>query len=417
MNLNEGNKYTIVVACPFKSLVSQYKKKITEESGLNNICFDYRDLEAPKLSKKDFTAFHNFPIQLVTINSILGNPGQIAMKQSNLKREYYESLIKFCSRNDRKVILIFDEIHEAIHNFDEEYVFNLFKWRNVVHKIIVSSATFTEASKVVIKYFSELTEKRLKIFESQWIPVENARLSKLNLCLYNSYTYEAGDKVINDLIESQLNNSNKIHILTYSKKLAKDLYNSELKKKISERFGNVNLCVGDNSNSFEPDSCNIGTTFKTGVSIEDNNCSFFIIMPPNIAYSSGKSNSFGIFSSGIFNITQALARPRKESKIFVIMPSPTKIILTPIPPPDYINKTSLGYLPFNKPDYQAEYVNINRQDSLLRVFHNQLKLNVQEEINYVESSNLQIAPRFPEFDMYKLSKGEKYFSIVLRYFW
>lgn len=407
---NNGENYIVVIAAPFKSLVKQYKDKIIEESGLSDIYFDYQDLEVPGTNKSMYASFHKKPIQLVSINSLLGNSGDIAPKQADVKREYYESLIEFAEKNNKKVILIFDEIHEAIHNFKENLVFNLFKWHPVTHKIFVSSATFNEASKVVVKYLAELTDKRIKIIESVREQDEN-KLSDLHICLYDQYHYNADSEVLERLLIDETSDFDKIHILTYSQSLAKNIHQSDLGRKLKERFGELNLCTSKSNLPFDKDLNNIGTVFKTGISIEDDNCAFFIIMPPKSAYIDNKGK-LGIFSEGIFNVVQALARPRKKASIYIIMPSPERLIMMS-KTDNYIKSTSLDYLPFDNPSYHSTFHNINSQDNLLKDFYNKQRNNLKKGEDFVENNNLRVMPNFPAYDKYKLSEGEK----VYRYYY
>lgn len=408
-NKYHGENYLLIIAAPYKSLIKQYKDKIDEKSGLD-ICFDYKALDEFGVNKKQFQNFHKKPVQLITVNSILGNAGQVALKQKDVKREYYESLIEYAERNNKKVVLIFDEVHEAIHNFKQELIFNLFKWNKVAHKIIVSSATFNEASKVVIKYLAELTEKKIKIYESKRVQHED-KLSDLHLCIYDQYHYKANSKVLESLLLDNTKNFDKIHILSYSKKLANEIYHSDLGKQLKERFGQLNLCTSKDDNEFNPSLNNIGTIFKTGISIEDENSAFFIILPPKSAYAKIENKGrYGIFSQGVFTITQALARPRVKADIFVITPNPDKLVLTPEVPKNYITKTKLDYLPFDNESYQEDFHDINSQDNLLKTFYKELKDNLNHGLAFAKNSDLEVEPKFPDYDVYKLDRGEDYFK-------
>ncbi|BFO66375.1 DEAD/DEAH box helicase family protein [Chryseobacterium sp. KCF3-3] len=406
----KDKNYIVVIATPFKSLIEQYENKIKEESGLDNIIFNYQDFENGLVSKRNFKSLHEKPIQLITINSLLGNPGEIVLKQSDLKREYYESLIEYANENGKKVILILDEIHESIHNFKESLIFNLFKWHSVIHKNIILSATFNEASKVVIKYLAELTDKNIKILESARHQIEEEKLSDLHLCVYDSYHYKANSQIFESLFIDEGKKYDKIHILSYSQKLAEDIYKSPLGKKLDDTFENFNLCISKNNQPFDKTACNIGTVFKTGISIEDNNCAYFIIMPPKSAYLNIKNKGkLGIFTDGIFNIIQAVARPRAKANIYIIMPSPEKLIKVPQLPENYIKATSLNYLPFDNENNQAAYYDINSQDSLLRSFYTNLRENQESGEQFVTTNQLNIVPIFPDYEKYKLTNGEKFY--------
>ncbi|WEK69631.1 MAG: DEAD/DEAH box helicase family protein [Candidatus Chryseobacterium colombiense] len=406
----KNQNYIVVIATPFKSLIEQYESKIKKESGFDNIIFNYQDFENGLVNKQNFKSLHQKPIQLITINSLLGNSGDIALKQSDIKREYFESLINYAKDNGKKVILILDEIHESIHNFKESLIFNLFKWNSVIHKNIVLSATFNEASKVVIKYLAELTDKKIKIIESARQQVEEEKLSDLHLCIYDSYQYQANSPIFESLFIDEGKNFDKIHILSYSKRLAEDIHKSQLGKKLEDTFGEFNLCTSKNNKPFDEKICNIGTVFKTGISIEDKNCAYFIILPPKSAYSDIKNRrQLGIFFEGIFNVVQAVARPRIKANIYIIMPSPDKLIKVPELPENYIKATSLDYLPFDDENNHAKYYNINSQDSLLRFFYANLRENQESGEKFVDSNNISIVPVFPNYEKYKLTDGEKFY--------
>ncbi|WP_345202894.1 DEAD/DEAH box helicase family protein [Chryseobacterium ginsengisoli] len=402
--------YIIVIAAPFKSLIEQYESKIKKESGLDNIIFNYQNFEDGLVNRKNFNSLHQKPIQILTINSLLGNPGKIALKQSDIKREYFESLINYAEDNGKKIVLILDEIHESIHNFKETLIFNLFKWNSVVHKTIVLSATFNEASKVVIKYLAEMTDKKIKIIESARHHVEDERLSDLHLCIYDSYHYKANSQIFESLFIDEGKKFDKIHILSYSQSLAEDIHKSDLGNKLNETFGEFNLCISKNNQPFDETICNIGTVFKTGISIEDENCGYFIILPPKSAQiNNNNTGRFGIFTEGIFNIIQAVARPRVKANIYIIMPSPQKLIKVPKIPENYIKVTSLDYLPFDDENNHSPYYDINSQDALLKSFYFNLRENQDSGEQFVNSKTLDIVPIFPEYEKYKLTEGEKYY--------
>lgn len=94
----------------------------------------------------------------------------------------------------------------------------------------------------------------------------------------------------------------------------------------------------------------------------------------------------------------------------MITPNPDKLILIPEVPNNYITKTKLDYLPFDNDSYQEEFHNINSQDNLLKTFYNELKENLNDGLTFARSSNFEVVPKFPDYDIYKLDKGEDYFK-------
>ena len=158
----ENTDYIIFIASPFVSLVEQYYKDVIKKDIPEKDIFRYE-----LLGNDELTDFWHRRIHIVTANCILGNPGEDAFINSKVKRYYLNRLSKYCEKYNKKVIFIYDEIHDAIHNFKEEYIFNLWKWRNVILKNYIISATYNEASKVVIEYLAELTNDNIQIIESE----------------------------------------------------------------------------------------------------------------------------------------------------------------------------------------------------------------------------------------------------------
>jgi len=162
-------RYTVIFAVPYKSLIKQYKEKLIEEinkgkkSKILTVIPDYSNLTGEENQDPENTILNNPDgassrrMHVVTTNFLLGNPGD-STDQRFLKREYLNLIIKKNQVQNRKIIIIFDEIHDCIHNFKQDLIYSLwrFKTNNILHKTFILSATFNEASKVVIKYIAEL---------------------------------------------------------------------------------------------------------------------------------------------------------------------------------------------------------------------------------------------------------------------
>ena len=180
---SKENDYLIIVATPFVSLVEQYVKDIETDGKIPaEQIFNYGSLGRSK------TPYLNKKIHVVTANTLLGNPGEDSYKNSDIKRNYLNNLINNCEKSGRKVVFIYDEVHDTISNFKEEFIFNLWKWKNVIHKNFIISATFTEASFVVIEYLAELTDKKINVVEFPRIRIESNQ-SKLFLHYSSSYNF------------------------------------------------------------------------------------------------------------------------------------------------------------------------------------------------------------------------------------
>lgn len=389
---HQDSNYMVLLVSPFKSLLDQYHSSLLSKEIPHTDIFDYRTLGDENFDDENSDPI-NRRIQLITFNFLLGNSGETYLKQSSKKAEFIDEILEKCKEENKKVILIFDEVHDAIHNFKEELVFNLFRWRKYVHKIFVSSATYNEASKVVIKYFAELTDRKIKIFESPRKQNED-NLSELNVMIYDHSTYDVDNINLINLFRSEIGVASKINILTYTKALTDRLNRSTIGYEIKKKYGDINICTGDTENIFDDSMCNMGTNFKTGISINQKNTAYFIFLPQKRSYEK-LPGELGIFTEGINTLIQALARPREKARIYIITPNVTSVL---VESNDLI------------PKFNAK-ININNQDRLLRLFYNQTKEKLKEEIGYFEDGNTLVNARFPDYDQFKLSQGEKYFRI------
>ena len=330
------NKYVVIFIAPFINLINQYEKRLLRKGIPPKNIFNYTNLTSN--TEVDIDVISEVPLHIVTINTFIGNHGEDGFIQSGIKRHYLHEIIQHCEKTRKKVVFIFDEIHESIHNFKEKFIFNLWKWYHVLHKSFILSATYSESSKVVIKYLAELTNDKIQIIETERIKIESKQ-SRLHLCLNNQFIYTGDDERIAFLIEEECKRGKNIHILTFSETLAKKIalpeelpdgqkVYSKIGKILMRYFREINLCTGDSKISFNENKCNVGTTFKTGISIENGNTSFFIITPHLGAYEAKYNKHFGVFSDGTNSIIQAIARVRTgdNTDIFVIMPTPKKLI-------------------------------------------------------------------------------------------
>ncbi|MFD0964286.1 DEAD/DEAH box helicase family protein [Pseudofulvibacter geojedonensis] len=424
--------YLIVVASPFVSLVTQYCNDIRDAGVPEEQIYNYGDLgRRPEIS------YLNKAVQVVTVNTLLGNPGEDAFKNSNAKRQYINDLINHCKQQDKKVVFVYDEIHDSYHNFKEEYIFNLWKWRDVILKNFILSASYNEASKVVIEYLAELTDKRIKIIESKRI-VNEEKQSDLYLHFNSAQQYKYNNDHIVRVVSNLINKGKEIDILCYSKTLASDLIKSkdgEIRRLLLEKYGEINNCTSElvsnqrteNSepqNRYDNSKCNIGTNFKTGVSIKKENHAFIIIMPPRGTRLWFKNKS-GIFSGGINSVIQALARQRVKGEIHIILPNPDKFDFTSLNAStmsdiqkESFEKNYKKYQSYKTVDKLVEYLPLSSQDILIRNFYEkELKRNVLEEIEYLSEQDRGefVSLKYPTYKIFKLEKGEEYLANVYPY--
>lgn len=429
---DSSDRYLIFVASPFVSLVKQYCNDIEEAGIPNSQIYSYDNLGRCNI---DYTTR---AVQVITANTLLGNPGEDGFKNSDIKREYINTLVRHCEEEGIKVVFIYDEIHDSYHNFQQEYIFNLWKWRNVIHKNFILSATYNEVSKVVIEYLAELTDYKIQIIESERKRFVDKQ-STLHLHYSSAYNFTSKTKEINDLIKELILREKNIDILCYSKSLAKSLINpkDEIGKLLLNTYREIKDCTSEltvnqreentePNNQYDNKKCNIGTNFKTGVSIKKNNHAFVIILPPRSSRLPF-SNKYGIFSGGINSVIQALARQRKKGEIHIILSKPDKFVYDTLEgcgmTVDQKNffKQYYDLVEYHKvPENMVEYVQLNKQDSILREFYeNKLKGNVQNEIIAIDSLHRSTTlPRlkFPSYHEFKLESGENYLASVVPIF-
>lgn len=402
--VDESANYKIIVVTPFKALNSKYEIDISKAIGIDGLCFDYETLSLN--INHDFQEYFKHPIQLISVKSILGDAGQDALEQSAVKTKYYKYLREQCTANNQKVIMFFDELHESLETFKEQYIPNLFNWKEVTHKIIVSSATFSESSITVLKYFAEITDKNIKIIEST--RTKSLDQSSLSLYFYKSNKYNIKDHYFQYIFDELIiaKDYSVLNILCPTKKLAEEIYNSEIGERLKQRFLDLNICIGGvDSKSFDAEKSNIGTTFKTGVSITEKNSCYVVILPYSTVYTMSTKS---VFTDKINSLTQALARPRVKAEIIVIAPFPTKLIIRPSDTKEYITKLSFREFRFENKDNQAEFLNYHEQKNLVLQKFEEIKLRQNSGIKHLETveDGLQIDP--DTFDWFRLKSGDKY---------
>jgi hypothetical protein len=323
--------YVVIVCSPFKRLV---RKDCANLIALGLTPFNYESLkDAMDAAGKpgyhfDFEPHIDHDVHVMTINCLLQNPGVEAYDQHALKQKYLRKLLSHAKRSDKRVVMFFDEVHESVHNFYDELVPNLFKWKNLIHKAYVSSATYTPAAIPVLKYIGALTAGRITVYETPRLQIANPTSLHLH---FTERAYSGNNLAplhyLSNIISQ--NKGKKINILTAHKNVANALVNikgnptDEIVMAVSSL--KPNLLTGDEEGDFAQDGNNIGTTFKTGVDIEDSDSVFVIIMP----CISDKIDAYAIFSDGLPSIVQSLARVRHTGQVHVFMPLPTVIIDRP----------------------------------------------------------------------------------------
>jgi len=432
---NTVEDYLIIVASPFVSLVEQYSNEIQKEGIPKEDIYRYEYIgEHPDITYLDKK------VHIITVNGILGNPGDDAFINSEAKRAYLNNLSSNCKSQNKKVVLIMDEIHDAIHNFTQEYIFNLWKWKEVLHKNIILSATYNEASKVVIEYLAELTDNRIKIIESERIIIPENQ-SELFLHFNPAMHFSNTNTGIMSVVQDVITRGKDIDILCYSKNLV-DTIVKEKEEGIGgilySKYEEINKCTSElvfnnrigrletdeeDTSRFNNDKCNVGTNFKTGISITKRNHAFVIILPPKGSKLPFSSAS-GIFSDGINSIIQALARQRKRGgEIHLVLPPPEKFNYDSLPFEGVKKDKFIEFYDLvcdtKQVEYKVKYIAYNTQKSIVEdFFNNTLIENLSSEIELVLNTDRVNKPtlKMPDIKSYLLNKGEKYLANTHKFF-
>ncbi|MDP2455033.1 MULTISPECIES: DEAD/DEAH box helicase family protein [unclassified Kaistella] len=327
---NNSNVH-FVFAVPFVSLISQYQKDLIDLGITESQIFNYDKLgKGSAEGGLDYLDL-NRKFHLVTINTLLGNPGENSPLQSEAKYQYIKNYSQLLETNDKSVVFIYDEIHDGIKNFSHIGEAHLWYFSRSLKKNIVLSATYNVQSIEVIKMLIQLTSNRLQILESE----RRVCRPQSQLYLHFDNRYSSKDlssipRIVIDLI----NNGKELDILSYSRKLCEKILesNNPLGNALRTRFGEVRKCTSNlgsnqvttdediNVNRYNGDFCNVGTNFKSGISIEKDNHAFIIILPPDAGGPYAATN--GIFTDGVNAVIQALARQRHSGQIHLFLRSP-----------------------------------------------------------------------------------------------
>ncbi len=319
-----------VFAVPFVSLISQYQNDLINLGLSENQIFNYdkigKEREEGGLDYLD----GNRRFHLVTINTLLGNPGETAPLQAEAKHNYIKNLSRLLEIHHKKVIFIYDEIHDGIKNFSRIGEAHLWYFARSIKKNVILSATYNVQSIEVIKMLIKLTNNKLQILESERIICKPQSQLFLHFDrMYSSTNLSSISPIITRLVRE----GKKIDVLSYSKNLCKKILdNNPLRNVLREQGLEIRDCTSNleanqvttdediSVNRYDNNFCNIGTNFKSGVSIEKENHAFIIILPPNSGGPYGALN--GIFSDGVNSVIQAVARQRIPGEIHLFLRSP-----------------------------------------------------------------------------------------------
>lgn len=427
---SNNDDYVVIIAVPYKNLITQYVNDCLKFTMRNSI-FNQLEVEEEaiqnvfEVSDEDevnsIFSMSKFNIHVLTTNGLLGNPGEDNLFQSGIKSKYFKELQNFCNNKNKKLIVIFDEIHDSINNFKEELIINLWNYQGLVHKIFTVSATYNEASKEVIKYLSELTEKNIQIIESKRTIITDKQ-SELFINFYSDRYIEREYSLI-VLLEDLIKNKLDFDMMVYSSNLIKKFISKPAKDQKYFEVNNllydlnINRCYNDifdpkSKQKYSPSKINIGTNFSTGINIEKLNHNYIVIFPKEVSIDF--FNNKGVFTNGANTIIQALARQRTKGKIYIFLPEPMELNEKSLKYKDEIsnkilsNFKSLGI----QTDKKINYSNINHQEKILdNVYQNLLSKisTATSKIEETDRAGMNIL-NYPKKEIFKLYKGEKFLA-------
>ncbi|MCB4807536.1 DEAD/DEAH box helicase family protein [Tamlana sp. 62-3] len=430
--------YIVMIAVPYNSLVEQYVEECSQyvnkeeifnlikysevDSSNENRNWGYTsDEEMLPLSSK----INRYSVHVMTVNALLGNPGDGNIFISRIRNEYFDLLKTHVSKSGKKIVWLFDEVHDSIHNFKENFIINLWHYYGLIHKAYIISATFNEASKEVIKYVSEFTDRNINIIDSERLAVPKKQ-SNLYLNFYSTRKIDREKKLVY-LVRQLLKNNKPFDILVYSRSLAESIIsankapsNVDTLGKILEGYKHrINRCY---SNVFDEkankkfkdgkSTINIGTNFSTGINIEEEGHTFIILLPMDLDLD--YFNNKGVFTNGSNIIIQALARQRKKGNIHVFLSSPDTISEKSLPHKDIEIEKILECFKLYQKKYPKEvsYSDINAQNKILDNVYAKLLLNTKIARENIIKCNRTGLNRllYPTEEIFKLNQGESYLN-------
>lgn len=428
--------FVVIVAVPFKNLIEQYSKDISKKINKKKI-FNILDIDDVYIDKPPFMDnifmadeynvnkfdASEYSVHIMTINSLLGNAGDSLLQARN-KVIYINKLRKHCEESNKRIVIFFDEIHDGIHNFHEEYLYKFWNLHEIIQKIFIISATFNEASKEVIKYLSEFTDRKIQIIESTRKRFPKKQ-SNLNIYFYSGYNIDQDVSLLN-LIKSLKNENKDFDMMVYSKNLIKKFLESPMNKSktsvshlLYPMRDNINRCyydVFDKTNANKKYNgkfkINIGTNFSTGINIEKINHNYLIILPKdlNIDFFNNK----GVFTNGSNTIIQTFARLRKKGNIHIFMPFPLEIAKDSLPFND--SQNNIFHAIYDEYIYdrtrKVSYSNINKQSNELTKIYNSLYSYVSKARTLIANTERNGMNRllYPSKEIFIMNKGERFLS-------
>jgi hypothetical protein len=417
--------YIVIILSPFEALVEMYMDKLTSSVEDSSTIFNMKVLEIEEI-KEGFiqTLIKDAKIHVLTVNLFLRNAGDFFF-QKHSKQLYLENLIKYSNSSGKQLVVFFDELHASIENFDFQKIIQYFKFKNIVSKQFFLSATFNNASKIIINYLLSLTNRNLCLIQNDRIHKGTDSCS-LNLILTDTF-YSTNHpnyirKIVKAIANDAIEENKKVFVLSYSKSLAAVILNDDYREELLQRGVTPKLIVSGERDEFneETDTFVIGTKFNTGISFS--NGSYIIILPPKDNFRDKKlimEGALGIFSGGgADTVIQSVARLRSNGSIYIILPNPTFLLGDDTSEEGRVYTNSiLKYKEiFNVS--KERFVNastFNSQDIILQKYYDSIKKEYLFEIKHTSEifNNSISLPNlnFPTYEEFAIIYGKKFINL------
>lgn len=320
------NKGVVFYCAPFKRLLKQNQVLLEKLKVNDKVIKLYNFIDEPKVPSKPSYGFAESHLTaqvfMMTPEFLLGSGGRDFVPQAYRKETMLSDLVSDLKAENRKVMLIIDEIHEETAAYQSYYLPRLYQLKPVIQKIFIASATFTRESVEATKAISLLTKRTIVVYQADRKPQPVRAELHLHVCT-DSYSSKnllplhGLSEIINRLEPAQ-----RVHISTAYKSMTDALIKKGNGTAADALLGltpKIRVLTGGTDKKFDQTRHSIGTTFRTGVDIESQGDVLIIILP-GIGETSKQERYYGTFSDGLVAILQSLARLRNGGEVHIFMP-------------------------------------------------------------------------------------------------
>lgn len=399
------NGFKVIIAAPFLALIDKYFSEASSELNLpREKVFLMPDLTVEDDAEK-INSYFEKQLFIVTTHFLFRNGGD--KEQAKHKKQFNDEFSNYCKLNNQKVIILFDEIHKGIEDFDRNVIFQFSKFEGVIAKQIFLSATYNLSTVIAIKFLSQVTNTNNLIINSNRIKVASKN-SELSLFFVDSFYSEKATHNFNYIkvafVEEALKKKEKVNVLVWSKALSNGIARawSELFTKYDIE---PNICNADSENKYNSaHNFNIGTLFTTGINITEG--LFVVILPPQ--HRLFNDTNYGLFTEGAESIIQSVARMRTKGKIVMVVSKPDLFL---VDENDTYTNQLRNEVYFSSISKVEKFANQNYQSVILERRYNKLKRESNQHDNNSGFIHSFSGVNFPTYEEWVLDKGKKFINL------